>query len=254
MDDPVYHIGDYRDLPMTLGMIIANWNRTESLMRRILNALVSGGNSLNSNLAKILTSNLSANDLQQAITCFIEEPPLDAEILKIHIKHTSLSFDRLRSYRNHYVHGIDGFSQYGIKISDQSLEENVPLEDCMIEGPFAKLWSESARGKFKWSLDFCDLDELTKFNNSVLDFYNKSDTLYSYILHYLHGCKQENCHSLPDFFHYPEPIKKNILSHPKLRTYYALDPAWLKKSAESFLQHDAYDVSDPQDLGPIPAG
>lgn len=89
MHNMVYHLGD----------LIIRWNGCEGSLRYLL-ALVSGGGIR----FDILAAHFNPDALMNAFRTFAAET-LDSPF-KDHVLHAATYFDRLREYRNYYVHGI----------------------------------------------------------------------------------------------------------------------------------------------------
>ena len=89
----IYHIGDF----------VVLWNTCEGALRHLLAHLSGGGVSYD-----ILAAHMNPNALLHAVRTFgndVVEAPFDD-----HIGHAAEYFDRLRAYRNYYVHGIHSIS------------------------------------------------------------------------------------------------------------------------------------------------
>jgi hypothetical protein len=85
----IYQIGD----------LIVRWNTCEGSLRHLLAHVSGGGVSYD-----ILAAHMTPTALLNAIRTFgndVVEAPFDE-----HIEHAAEFFDRLRMYRNYYVHGI----------------------------------------------------------------------------------------------------------------------------------------------------
>ena len=89
---------------VAFGRMVMAWNRAEASLRQLLAGLC-GGNTIEANLkARIVTAELGSAGLTYALNSFAANllPPEVAE----RVEHAVKYYDRLRVYRNYYVHGI----------------------------------------------------------------------------------------------------------------------------------------------------
>jgi hypothetical protein len=97
---------------MRLGELIVKWNACENLLRTLL--IYAAGNTDRSN---ILTAHMGTTEVCDALKTMANEfaPPEINE----HIPYLITFFERIREYRNYYVHGISGFMT---KQDDQTIK------------------------------------------------------------------------------------------------------------------------------------
>ncbi|MBZ9861456.1 hypothetical protein [Mesorhizobium sp. CA12] len=89
------HVG----LLVRLGLLVVKWNRLEANAQLMLYGLGGGGETI-----EALTANMGTVALTDGLrTLGAEFAP---EMAKEHITHYLDLFDRIRAYRNHYVHGV----------------------------------------------------------------------------------------------------------------------------------------------------
>lgn len=90
-----------------LGILVVEWNHAESLLNTLLSFLSGGGTRV-----AILTAHMNTVAVCQALRTLANEKLADDDVAP-HVLHYTDYFDRLREYRNYYIHGIKavGFSE-----------------------------------------------------------------------------------------------------------------------------------------------
>ena len=217
-------IGDARDIPMGIGMLVMTWNACEIAMRDMLRPLASKGNLEAYSTSEVLISELGSVGLTQALNCYSHELPDDETALAEAIRHVCQVVDTCRAYRNYYVHNISGVTKYGLDFSYETMERDIPVYEAMTTGPFGRVYSKTAKGRKKFSLDFIDPKDLMDFNNYLANLEDYIQALNVAILHYLRPLPlEERAKPLP-----PLPLlsalKKPSFDHPKLKQRPALAP------------------------------
>lgn len=177
-------IGDERDIPMTLGLIIMVWNACELQSREILNTLASKAAYEHKRTVEPLISELGSVGITQGLSCYVHEFPDDERDLSSALAHAVQVTEICRAYRNYYIHQISGVTRYGFDFSPETIAKNPPVHEAMTVGPFAKVFSRTAKGKMKFSMHFIEPDELLKFNNYLAEFHEYLNKLHVAVIHY----------------------------------------------------------------------
>jgi hypothetical protein len=143
---------EHNKVPNKLGQIAMQWNHIESLMRFALSSFVGGDK------AEIITAHLNSTTFINIFTTLSNE--FAPENLRPIIGHYVKFFERMREYRNYYIHGIS--------YVDEQDGEAVGF-----------LQTHTARGRLVLhqqaitlaELDACiaDLDMMRTFFNRILD-------------------------------------------------------------------------------------
>jgi hypothetical protein len=153
-------IGDHRDIPLILGLVVMTWNGCEEGLRQIIRSVATRGRMENTALVEVLSTELGTLGLTQAVRCYANEFPDSDQDLAEAFRHVAALCERLKAYRNHYVHGITGVSKYGFDLSDEMFERNPPMHEAMTIGPFATLYEKSAKGRSKFVMDHIRPEQL----------------------------------------------------------------------------------------------
>ena len=177
-------IGDERDIPMSLGLIIMVWNACELSCRDILKILSSKGSWEHQNAIEPLISELGSVGITQALNCYSHEFPEEEFALASGVSHAAKVIEISRVYRNYYVHHISGVTRYGIDFSPEMMNKNPAFHEAMTVGPFAKVYSKTAKGKVKFSMQFITSAELIDLNNYLASFYEYLNELSVSLIHY----------------------------------------------------------------------
>lgn len=111
--------GGKSTVALSLGELVIAWNSAEIALRRLLSFIAFGNAGHNAHKAYILTAELGAVALEQALRSFANFSS-DVEAAAA-IKHAASFSERVREYRNYYVHGISGLG-YGA-----APDKSVPL-------------------------------------------------------------------------------------------------------------------------------
>lgn len=208
---------------MALGMLTIVWNACESRLRSILIDLSSGGDLLRYRLVEPLVIEMGSVSLAQALRCLVSEFPNHAADIGAALDHAITFYERCRSYRNYYVHGISAVTRYGIFCTDEDIGLDTPLHETMREGPFGSIFDKSAKGKNKFRMDFVDRDSLQKFNNTLANYAEYLDGLHLSIRHYFRRFDHKRTAPLPPLPPLPDMLERRALSHPKLQRRPALE-------------------------------
>jgi hypothetical protein len=88
-----------------LGRMIVSWNLAEDCLRGLLAALCSGRTRRDFLRSQIVTLELGTTGLVHALQAFAQDVFRDADASKAVLQAVTY-FERLREYRNYYVHGI----------------------------------------------------------------------------------------------------------------------------------------------------
>jgi hypothetical protein len=196
-------IGDERDIPMALGLIVMVWNACEIELRHMLSNLGSKGNIELRAVVEPLISELGSVGITQALSCYAHELPQQEHELSSAILHAARVVETSRAYRNYYVHSISGVTRYGIDFSPGSVENDTPLHEAMTNGPFAKVYAKTAKGKQKFFLDFISAADLTSFNNYLAEVHDYLTVLHSAVNHYFRKSGLANVEGA----HPPKPLR-----------------------------------------------
>ena len=94
----------HKSLLAKLGLLVVKWNQFETLTQTVLEALIGGGEK-----TYILTAHMGNVSLCDAIRTMGNEFAPDEA--KTHLTHLLDLFERLREYRNYYVHGISDLTE-----------------------------------------------------------------------------------------------------------------------------------------------
>ncbi len=169
---------------MSIGLIIMVWNACELTCREILKTLASKGAWEQSHTVEALVSELGSVGITQALNCYVNEFPEDESALAAGLAHAAQIIEICRVYRNYYVHHISGVTRYGVDLSPEMIAKDPPLSEAITVGPFAKVYSKTAKGKMKFSLHFIKPEELILFNNYLADVHKYLQSLQTSIIHY----------------------------------------------------------------------
>src|SRR5215213_3773845 len=101
-------IGDHRDIPLLLGLVVMNWNGCEEGLRQIIRSVATRQRLENWALIEVLSSEMGALGITQAIRCYADEFPDTDQELAAAFRHVAALCERLKAYRNYYVHGMTG--------------------------------------------------------------------------------------------------------------------------------------------------
>lgn len=217
MVDDIVRIGDHRDIPLAIGMIAINWNRCQTFLFEILDELGSGGDWRRKHLVEILSVELSSVGIAQALNCYANELPNEVDDLADALRHTARFLERARAYRNYYIHGVDAVTRYGFLPTHEDFDNDVSIVDVMREGPFAKIWTKSAKHKVKMTFSFVEPDALSDFANELGGFAEYLTALKVSVTHYFRGMTFRESAPLPPPPPLPDVLEKPTLDHPKLK-------------------------------------
>lgn len=210
-------IGDARDIPLLLGMIIIVWNSCELGLRGMLRTLASKGHYAYHNPVEVLISELGAVEITHALQCYVYEFPDDQSEISDAIAYVVKAIDICRVYRNYYVHDIHGVTKYGIDFSDKLMDDEITITDAMMEGPFASVYSKTAKGKQKFILDFISVERLREFNNHLASLEEYIRTLDRVIYQFLSKRVLDDPARIPEKMPIFAPLKKPALDHAKMK-------------------------------------
>ena len=140
MSDLNEGIADLNATASILGHAIAAWNRVELETKSLLTQL-SGANPV----AFIAIHRLTCEQLVESLKCLAVM--YDNSVLRQHLEHVGELVDRLRLYRNHYVHGI---TFIGFQIGDPTAH--------------AAVWSVQTRNKPQLCQDRLGRNEVEAFH------------------------------------------------------------------------------------------
>jgi hypothetical protein len=216
-------IGDHRDIPLTLGLVVIAWNSCELGMRGLIRTLATRQAVENWGLVEILISELGTLGLEQAIRCYANEFPDEEEDFARALRHVAECAERHKAYRNYYVHGIRGVTGRGWFVSDEMIENDTPIHEALVEGPFGNIYQKSAKGRTRFIMDFIRADALTKLNNDLADLGDYIQGVTTSAAHYLRGADYRQTAPLPEPPPLPSVLVKPELRHPKLKLRRALD-------------------------------
>ena len=162
-------IGDHRDIPLALGLVAIAWNSCELAMRDLLRTLSTGGDMLKGRLVEVLISELGTVGTTQAIQCYAKELPDEEPELSAALIYVAEAAERLKAYRNYYIHGIRGVTGLGFFLTPDLLDRDASIVEAMQEGPFGNIYQKSAKGRTKFIYDFIRANKLIWLNNSLAD-------------------------------------------------------------------------------------
>lgn len=219
---PLVLIGDHRDIPLSLGLIVITWNAAENSMRTILRCILSQADFDRGRLVEPLIVEAGAVGLVQALNCAADEFPEDAPDVAEAIRAATTFFERVRPYRNYYVHGVNGVTSYGLKFDDEAIESDLPISEMMEVGPFAQVYVKSGKHKSKFGMDWVERETLSDFNNLVADFVDYLQSVEMLVSRYLRGVRSSGDPQLPKLPPMPDPLRKPAFDHPKLKPSPAL--------------------------------
>ena len=207
------------------------WNATESRMKRMIQTLGAGGDFRRMKLVEPFTVELNSVGIAQSIYCFADEFPEEFSDIADSLRFAAKFLELARPYRNHYVHGITGVTQYGIDFSDKSFDENLPAHEILVgDGPYALIHTHSAKSKIKWGMDFVKAEELSSFNNKIVDFQNYIGALHKSLNYYFNGSDFRKSAPLPPALPLPDALVKQVVNHPSAKEPPALDLDTLNRS------------------------
>lgn len=112
-----------------LGETILSWNTAEGALRSLLSTVCGA-----SNATRILTAELGSRGLTDGLNAIAVTLPIEQRRA---VEHVVAVYDRLREYRNYYVHGITAMGQIGDDIVGMT-------------------FMQSAKGKLGYATDFVE--------------------------------------------------------------------------------------------------
>lgn len=207
--------GDHRDIPMGLGMLVITWNACELSLRQTLSWVGSKGSFEHRRVTEPLISELGSVGITQALSCYAYELPEEEKYLSDAIIHAVKVVELCRTYRNYYVHGISGVSQYGLDFSPEIIAAGTPIHEALTEGPFGRVYLKTAKGKQKFLLDFISAEALIEFNNYLADVYDYLVEIEVAIIQFFRKPPEER-EPLPKPLRMLPPHKKPSFDHMKM--------------------------------------
>ena len=206
--------GDHRDIPMGLGMLVMVWNACELSLRETLAWVGAKGSVEHRRVTEPLISELGSVGITQALSCYAYELPEGQEVLSSAMIHAVKVVEICRTYRNYYVHGISGVTQYGLDFSPETIAADIPVHEAMKMGPFGKVYLKTAKGKQKFLLDFIPADALINFNNYLAEVHDYLGELQLAIIQYFRKPPDER-EPIPKPLRMLPPHKKPSFDHMK---------------------------------------
>ena len=182
----------YDEILCTMGRIIFNWNSIENCTRNLLNTLVKAGAK-----STIVTAHMGTQDQINALKT-IANTYLDRD-QKEHILHAIKLYERLRGYRNYFVHGFSALQ--------------------MGSSPMAGMVDIKAKGQFvieELPLTSDNLAKLSHIIRCAVHYYN---LIYCHF-RYIDNKRQEydRYRTLPEIkFPIPDKLQKSKRDHPILK-------------------------------------
>lgn len=210
-------IGDYRDIPMTLGLIVMAWNACELSIHDLLRTLVAKGEISRYRVVEPLIVELGAVGLAHALLCFAHELPPEESQLAEAVRSAAEAWESARPYRNYYIHGISGVTRYGIDFSFDTMDRDVPLHEAITMGPFGKVYLKTAKGRNRFLMDFIALNPLAEFNNYLADFRDHLRSLRTSAMHYFKSKPLSERAAVPAPMPKLGPLQKPAFDHPRLK-------------------------------------
>lgn len=145
---------DWSPLLIEIGRIVYNWNTIENTVKRIF--LHVTNNTLKTNeitpTGQIMVAHIPLTTLSGSLRAIVTET-ISGD-LKDHLIHSVELFDRLKDYRNYYIHSFSGIQTRIVKVQTTSGEE----VDAWVPGP-GTFKTTSARGALKVSTNNITADE-----------------------------------------------------------------------------------------------
>jgi hypothetical protein len=216
--------GDHHDLPLLLGLVVMSWNSCESNLRELIRAIATRHRLEDTQLIDVLVSEMGTLGLTQAIRCYADEVPPSEPELAAALIHSAALTERLKPYRNYYVHGMQGVTRYGVTITDELLDRDAPWHEALQEGSFANIYQRSAKGRSKFVMDFVDAKQLTWLAEQLEAAVEYTRSVGSAFKHFLGGNPWRETAPLPEPPPLPDVLVKPELRHPKLKKLPALTP------------------------------
>lgn len=220
----IQQIGDHRDIPLAVGLVVIAWNACEDGMRRLITSLATRQRWENARLAEILVSEMGTLGLTQAIRCYADEIPKSDEEIAGALRHLAELAERLKAYRNYYVHGITRVTQYGLLLDDEAIEADTPVSEAMTMGPFGMVMQHSAKGRSKFIWDFVAAEQIIDLNNRLATAVEYIEAVGLSVNHFLRDLKWRKSAPLPAPPPLPSVLVKPELRHPKIAKPPALIP------------------------------
>lgn len=202
---------------MALGLVAMAWNGVELRMRDLIKAIVCKGVFESGRLAEIIVTELGTVGLTQALNCFSAEMPEEESELSVAISHLVEMAERLKAYRNYYIHGVRGVTAYGFTLTDEMLDQDTPLTEALDVGPFAHVYQKTAKGKSKFYMEYLRVEKLTWLNNQLADLEEYIGRVSVSVNHYLQRLNWRESAPLPHAPPLPSRLVKPDTSHPKLK-------------------------------------
>jgi hypothetical protein len=224
MSDGFHMFGDKRDIPMSLGLVVIGWNACELACRELVKTLATGGQHRSWRLAEVLISELGSVGLTQALQCYAREFPSEQKDLARAVRHIADVTERLRAYRNYFVHGITNVTHYGFDVSEEMIERDAPITEALIEGPFAHIYQKSAKGRSKFVLDHVKAGVLADVNRDLVRLKVYIDAVSIAVGRWLRGADDQDGAPLPEPPPLPDVLVKPEIRHPKAQPPPGLGP------------------------------
>lgn len=173
------------------GHMIITWNIAESALRRLLAGLCGAKSVADILKAKIVTVELGPIGLADALKTFADIilPPSPAEAVNHAVKY----YDRIRAYRNYYVHGITGI---------------IPVSD----GPHGFILITTAKGTLTENKDIVSLNDIKTLTGHANQLHWYVEAIISHLF------SEEALFSLPHKPPLPKTLQK---TRQHLREHFA---------------------------------
>lgn len=204
-------IGDHRDIPLALGLVAIGWNRCESRLREIVESLACRGHWENRGAVEIIVTELGTVGITQALQCYSRGFPDGNDDIGEAIRCAVEWAERLKTYRNYYVHAIYSVTPYGMILTEEMITKETLFHEAITMGPYGMVYQKSAKGKSKWAHDFITADSIIWLNRQLVDLNNYLDGVAASINHYFRANEWRKCAPLPPRPDLPEALQKSDL-------------------------------------------
>lgn len=210
---------------MTLGLVVIGWNACEGALKDILITLTLRNVPEHRMLVTPVIAELGTLGVVQALQCIAEEFPDEDSELRDELRYLVKVSETLKAFRNYYVHGVRSVTEKGIFVDEVPLERmSDPFSEIVVQGPFAQIFQQTAKGSPKVHYDFIKTEQLAMLCNQQGELKEYATKLEASIKLYLRGLEWRKLSPLPPRPPMPDRLVKREVPHRKRLLAPALTP------------------------------
>lgn len=210
-NDNFQMIGDARDIPLALGLVTISWNRLESHLRGMTQDLAGRCDLASRMTVEVIVTELGTVGITQALQTYARQFPDNHADLGDSLRAGVEWAERLKSYRNYYIHAIQSITMYGMIPAEEMIVSDAPIHEAMTVGPYGMIYQKSAKGKSKWSQDFITSEKIIWLNNQLIQCLEYLKAIDWSINRYFHVLDWRKIAPL-----LPQPTLPDVLQKPDL--------------------------------------